>query len=412
MDYLKFFGFEEEPFRNDPDPRFYFESQAQSEARMRLLRGIQQGKGLSVVVGGPGCGKTTLARHVPHALDRERFVARALVVAHAAVDRGWLVRRIARSFGVTEPRRDPLRVLSQIYERLATLQSSGRHPVLLLDEAQLLRDTETMEEFRGLLNLEHQGRRLLSLVLLGMEPLNEVLAADPALAQRVEVRVRLRGLDREEVEAYLAHRLACARGSSDVFTSEAVSAIFRYSDGTPRLVNTLSDNALFEGFLARSNPVDASAVGAAAEQLGLADETLPSPSDTDQPLDFHEDPTAPEPADDDVDSDDDTFSSLDLDEDADESGFALKDSPEGEDASALDALASLGGTTEEEIEVEPAVEPEPAKAAPKQEPVAARPRPEPVPARAPSGGAPTESDDGTDDDIDVLFDDIQLDDEV
>jgi hypothetical protein len=285
------------------------------------------------------------------------------------------------------------------------MQSSGRHPVLLLDEAQLLRDTETMEEFRGLLNLEHQGRRLLSLVLLGMESLNEVLAADPALAQRVEVRVGLSGLDRDEVEAYITHRLDCARGSSDVFTPEAVSAVFRYSDGTPRLVNTLADNALFEGFLARSNPVDASAVDTAAEQLGLTVEVAPTQSQSEGPVDFQADPTAPEPADDDFESDADTYSSLDLDEDVEES--------EGEDASALDALASLGGTTEEGIEFEPEPQPEPEPEPQREpEPPRAAARPKPAPVAAANGGAPEESNDGTEDDIDVLFDDIQLEDEV
>jgi type II secretory pathway predicted ATPase ExeA len=271
MEYLKFYGLSEEPFRTEPDRRFYFKSRAQASARLRLLRAVEQKKGLSVFVGEPGCGKTTLAQHVLGGLEPSRFMTRLLVPPHASVDSGWLLRRIAVGYGVQQLQTEPIQILSQIYERLVEVHNEEKCPVLLFDEAQMLRDRALLEEFRALLNLERKGRKLLSLVLFGMKELDEVLRLEPALAQRVEIRVCLTGLEPDEAADYVAHRLQCVDAPAGIFTPEAVVAIHRFSEGIPRLINTLADNALFEGYMSRAKPVDASVVTSAAEQLGLCD---------------------------------------------------------------------------------------------------------------------------------------------
>jgi type II secretory pathway predicted ATPase ExeA len=271
MDYLKFFELQEEPFRNDGDPRFFFQTRAQARARVRLMRGIQQHKGLMLVSGGAGCGKTTLARHLLETLDGPRCTARMLSIPHAACDSGWVLPRIAATFGVSQVAAEPVQVLGQIFERLAVISADGKLPVLLVDEAQLLRNPRVMEEFRGLLNMEHDEHRLLSMVLFGLPELMDVLRLDAPLAQRVDVGVRLDALEPDEVAEYVRHRLDKVGGAPDLFTDEAIDALGRLCEGIPRLVNTLADNSLFESSLSEARPVDASTVSAAAEQLGLLD---------------------------------------------------------------------------------------------------------------------------------------------
>jgi type II secretory pathway predicted ATPase ExeA len=300
MEYLKFYGLNQEPFRNEADARFYYESRAQVNARLRLLRGIEQHKGLCVLLGPAGCGKTTLAQYLLAALDRQRFLPRLLIPAHASVDSAWLLRRIAVGYGVQRLRSEPVQILAQIYEQLGAAHEAERQPVLLFDEAQMLRERDLLEQFRALLNLERNSRKLLSLVLFGMNELDNVLKLEPALAQRVEIRVRLAGLERDEVANYLAHRLRCVEAPAGIFASEAVDAIHEYSGGIPRLVNTLADNALFEGFVSRANPIDPSVVLAVAEELGLCEAHEPTPDEeelsTVSPFDPATDLSAPQPS--------------------------------------------------------------------------------------------------------------------
>jgi type II secretory pathway predicted ATPase ExeA len=270
MDYLKFYELEREPFRNDPDGHFYFESAVHRRARMFLLRGAEQRKGLAVLVGESGCGKTTLARRIHEHLSDEKFAARMLLIAHAECARGWILPTVARSFGVKEPAKTAPDQLRQIQAVLARHAKAGRHPVLLIDEAQLLSNAEVMEEFRCLLNISGAGERTLSILLFGLPELNDILKLDAPLAQRVEIRADVRGLETEDVKAYVKHRLHCAEGSEDLFTPEALEALALLSGGVPRLINTLADNALFEGLMSEARPVDGSLVDAAAEQLELA----------------------------------------------------------------------------------------------------------------------------------------------
>ncbi len=277
MAHLKFFDLPSDPFQNESDERFYYESAPQKRARLRLMRGIQQRKALSVLVGGPGLGKTTLAHSLLRALDPREFAAHYLSIPHEACASGWFLPNVARAFGVHAPSSQTPALVDQIHAQLVSIAASQRSAVLLIDEAQLFRNRDAMEEFRGLLNLLHDGRKLVSLVLFGLHELAEILKLDPPLAQRVEIRAELTPMDWLESQAYVSHRLRLAGATQAVFSPDALEALFRCSAGVPRLLNTVADNALFEAFLAEAKPVDSSIVAAAAESLGLVPVPLEDP---------------------------------------------------------------------------------------------------------------------------------------
>ena len=275
MDHLKFFDLPSDPFQNESDERFYYESAPQKRARLRILRGIHQRKALSVLVGGPGLGKTTLAHSLLRALDPREYAAYYLSIPHESCSSGWFLPNVARAFGVHAPSAQVQTLVDQIHAQLVAVAASRRSAVLLVDEAQLFRNRDAMEEFRGLLNLLHEGRKLVSLVLFGLHELGEILKLDGPLAQRVEIRVELGAMDWLESQAYVAHRLRLAGATQAVFAPDALEALFRWSGGVPRLLNTLADNALFEAYLAETRPVDSSIVAAAAAALGFSSAPVP-----------------------------------------------------------------------------------------------------------------------------------------
>ncbi len=277
MDYLSFYNLSAEPFQNEPDTRFYYASAAQQQARLRLMRGVQQRKALSLLIAGPGCGKTTLAHHLLENLGSEAWAVRMIVIPHAACPSGWLIRSVAQSFGVAQPANDPLAALAQLSKLLVGLAAGGAGPVLLIDEAQLLSNKDVLEDFRALLNLVHERRKLLSLVLFGLPMLDEVLRVESSLAQRIEIRAEVPPMDREQSAAYVLHRIACANGAEELFSPDAVDALYTYSSGVPRVINTLADNALFEGAVEQSSSISRTHIIAAADQLGLETCVTPAP---------------------------------------------------------------------------------------------------------------------------------------
>src|SRR5262245_22346686 len=269
MEHLEYYELPADPFQNDADARFYYESAPQKRSRLRLLRGIHQRKSLSVLVGGPGLGKTTLAHMLLRELEGKEYVAHYLSIPHEGCSSAWFLPNVARAFGVPMPSPQVSQLIDQIHTQLVAINTAKRNPVLLIDEAQIFRNRAAMEEFRGLLNLLHAGKKLLSLVLFGLPELDEVLKLDEPLAQRVEIRVEMAAMDWLESQAYVSHRLRLAGASSAVFAPDALESLFRWSGGVPRVLNTLADNALFEGFLTETKPVDSGVVQAAAQSLGL-----------------------------------------------------------------------------------------------------------------------------------------------
>ncbi len=269
MSYIEYFDLEMEPFSNAPDARFYFDSDQHSQALLRLMYAVNSNKGLAVLVGGVGTGKTTLARRMLDTLDESKYESSMLVMVHSGIDPEWILTRIAMQLGIQEPATDRLAVLKQLYERLLEIESQGRKAVILIDEAQMLQSRELMEEFRGLLNLEIPGKKLINIVFFGLTEIEDCLRLDEPLAQRVAVKYNLGTFPVDITNSYINHRLTVAGAKRALFDPQAVHEVHNFSGGVPRLINTICDNCLFETHMQKGNVVMPRIVQSVAGDLGL-----------------------------------------------------------------------------------------------------------------------------------------------
>ncbi|HEX3203350.1 MAG TPA: AAA family ATPase [Nitrospiraceae bacterium] len=269
MSLLEFFQLKETPFSITIDNRFFFKSQQHAEALLRLKHAAEQMKGLAIVVGDVGTGKTTLATRFLEELEPEQYEAALLIVLHAAVTSEWLLRKIALQMEITTPAESKTDLLTQLSRRLDEVADSGKKAIVLIDEAQMLRSQELMEDFRGLLNIESNGRKLVTFVLFGLPELDQVLALDRPLHQRVAIRYELTALNSPGTEAYINWRLRIAGAQRTIFKPETYPLICHYSKGIPRLINTVCDNALLEAYLRKQDKIEMSLIHEVAEDLKL-----------------------------------------------------------------------------------------------------------------------------------------------
>jgi type II secretory pathway predicted ATPase ExeA len=268
LEHLHHFGLADDPFRSDAGDKFDVELSSQQDALARLDRGVRQGRGLVVLVGGVGAGKTRVARRLYDGLEEEQFEAAMMVVLRREVGTEWLLARIARHLGVERAEAEREAVIRQIYERLAIIHEDGRRAVLIIDDAQGLANPDTLSELCGLVKLEYEERRLVTVVLVGAPSLDAAISGDPLVSHHVEVRVPLAPLAREEATAYLAARVEAAGASAELWLPGASAALHELSGGAPGRINALADNALYEAWLAGRAQVTRSDVERAHADLG------------------------------------------------------------------------------------------------------------------------------------------------
>lgn len=270
MDFLAFYNLREHPFSNVVDNRFYYNSPQHSNALVKLKHSIDSRRGLTVVIGDIGSGKTTLARRLLDDLDENRYEAALLVVIHSSVSSEWLLKKFALQLGFEHVKDEgKVELLGHLYRRLQEINEQGKTAVVLMDEVQMLNSRDIMEEFRGLLNMEMPEGKMLNLVFFGLTDLEEVLSLDEPLRQRVAMRIVLKAFSESDTRDYILHRLKVAGCEKQIFTEEAVKQIFKYSQGLPRLINTICDNSLLEGFLLKAGSVTDSVIKTVAVDLGL-----------------------------------------------------------------------------------------------------------------------------------------------
>ncbi len=270
MEHLHHFQLSGDPFRNEPLLKFYFASGPHQGALQRLERAVRQGKGLCVLTGETGAGKTMVVRRLLECLEEEVFEASMMVVLDGAADASWMLKRFVRQLGIEDPAPGREGMIAQIYDQLAIVREDGRHPVLIIDDAHALAKHGALAEVCSLLKLEYEDRRLLTLVLAGPAELDQSLSADASLAHRIDVRVELAALNAEAVAGYLAHRVSQVGGSGEIIDAGALAALHELGRGYPGLMNTLADNALFEAFLCGRNQMTRVDVERAHRDLGWA----------------------------------------------------------------------------------------------------------------------------------------------
>lgn len=245
--YIEFYGLKELPFALTPDPRYLYFTPSHTEVMANLHYGIESGRGLIVVTGEVGTGKTTLLRWMMQRLDRTVMVA-YIFNPRLSVSEFYQYLATLFNIGEWENKSDLLIELGRVLE---TRHNRGLRTVLVVDEGHGL-STEVLEEIRLLCNFESDTAKHLQIVLTGQPELREVLNQPNLrqLKQRVALRCEITALPNvEETAQYIASRLKAAGATkTDIFSPGAVDYIFRCSAGIPRNINNLCDNAMLNGF--------------------------------------------------------------------------------------------------------------------------------------------------------------------
>jgi general secretion pathway protein A len=278
--YQGFYNLKVEPFRLSPDPAFICMTPQHREALAGLLYSVCTKPGLTVLAGEAGTGKTTLLFSLLGLLEKRRFVT--AMCTNPTLTREEFYDLLMLKFGIACGSSLKSRQLMALQEFLLRHRADGRPVILIVDEAQRL-PAELLEEIRLLLNLETPKEKLLEIILSGQPELMEVLGRPDLrqLKQRVSCICKLKPLSFSELQEYLHHRLTLAgRTRESLFSEETVQLIYSYTQGIPRLVNSLCNSALLTGFAAQSPVITPAIIEEASRDLELkaevAAESIPA----------------------------------------------------------------------------------------------------------------------------------------
>lgn len=269
--YLDFFGLRENPFSLVSDSRFLYYSESHCEAMAHLLYGVRERKGIILMLGDAGTGKTTLVRATLEMLKSTRVVP-SVILNPLLTQPEEFLEAVLKGFGIQGFRRATSEMAEVLQKFLVRQAREQMIPVLIVDEAQQL-SREFLEQIRLLSNFELDGHKLLQIVLAAQPEMQTELETYEmrALRQRIVVRCRLTSLNAQDSWHYLQSRLLRAGGDGrPIFTVAAVGAIYTYSAGIPRLINTLADNSLLAAYAQNSAAVDVNIVDTVAQDLELA----------------------------------------------------------------------------------------------------------------------------------------------
>jgi len=253
--YFKFFNFKEAPFNMTPNSRFFFESAKHTEALSTLIYAIEERKGFVVITGNIGSGKTTVCRTL---LNKLTSTTQTALITNTHMSGKDMLCNILDDLEVEYTPGSKTKILSRLNHHLIEQLRNDQNVVVIIDEAQNLTPS-VLEEVRMLSNLETENEKLIQIILLGQPELKKKLSLPglEQLRQRIAVFYHLVPLTEEETKNYIFYRLKIASDSDrKYFTDEALDIIYKFSKGVPRLINSICDSALLNGFIYEKDIID------------------------------------------------------------------------------------------------------------------------------------------------------------
>ncbi|MGD9045126.1 MAG: AAA family ATPase [Desulfobacterales bacterium] len=265
--YLTHFNFTAMPFETNPDPKFLWLSEKHKEALAYLKYGIQENKGFLLLTGDIGTGKTTLINCFLKENNTDAIITSVPDPDLSIVDFFGL---LAKEFNINMDFDTKGDFLIQFENFLHNTYSNRKKALLIIDEAQRL-NQQLLEQIRLLTNIERQDAKLINVFFVGQNELHELIMDErnKALRQRIAVHYDIEPLTEPETLDYIKHRLRVAGSEEEIFSPDAVSEIFSFSKGYPRLINTICDRALLTGYILDIQNIDSKIAKKCADELRL-----------------------------------------------------------------------------------------------------------------------------------------------
>ena len=258
--YQEFYGLRERPFDLTPNPKYLVLTESHREVLLNLEYGISSRKGMTLLIGEAGSGKTTMIRA---AMAKQPVRVHSVHLHNPTLSRAEFNELLATRFGLSEQAvASKAAMLVELEKLLIERRDGDEKTVLVVDEAQSL-PLDLLEEIRLLANIETNDEKLMSVIIAGQPELAARLNERPLrqFKQRVALRCELRSLTSHETAAYVAGRIRAAGGiAAEVFTRQAVTMMHERSQGLPRTISVIADNALLGGYAAGQRPVGADLV--------------------------------------------------------------------------------------------------------------------------------------------------------
>jgi len=244
----------------------FYRSPQHEEALRRLLYVIEHRKGVAMLTGEVGCGKTTVTKALADHLNRDRV--RLQMISNPALAPEDLIKAILLKLGGSAANGSKTLMLDELQRILTDNAAAGCSTVLAIDEAHVIGNRATLDELRMLLNIQTDDAFLVTLILLGQPPLLRSIAELQPLKERIAVKFNLGPLDAANTMRYLLFRLKSSGACRGIFTREAAQLIFDFSGGIPLRINNLCDRALLMGVMHNARLVDSRIVREAIEDIG------------------------------------------------------------------------------------------------------------------------------------------------
>jgi general secretion pathway protein A len=273
--YQAYFGLKELPFRISPDPRFIYLTSQHQEVLAKCQYSVAEKMGIAAIFGTIGSGKTSLARRLWEQYATQPEYTFALLIHPNYPTPFQFLKAILREYGLTKPKRSLEDMVAYFEEFLIEQHHNGKTPILVIDEAQTLHPP-LLELLRQLLNFETNTEKLLQIILFGDNDLLHRLDRAPALKDRVTIFGALTSLSRQDSDDLIAFRYRVAGGSTLPFGQDALASIFKYSQGLPRRICRICDNALIRAFSHNLQTVDEAMITNIAEEIRLAEPSTPT----------------------------------------------------------------------------------------------------------------------------------------